>query len=438
MNNLIIYLLQSGFCLGILYAIYWLLLSKDTFFTVHRIYLVLSVLVSLLFPLLEISIITEKEQTLLILLEPVVITTDRITETLVRSLTFSQLFLIIYFAGVAFLSIRFFIRLFQIGQLIYSNRIVRKYGLNVITLSSKYTPFSFFNLLFISESNLSKDQIEKIIAHERIHIQQKHSTDVVLLEIASILQWFNPFIWLYSKSLKSVHEYQADEGVLNSGCHKSDYQRLLLNQTFGVQLNTLSNNLNHSLIKKRFLMMTKSRTKKSALLKMLLVIPLAIVFALVFSITITESVVAQAENASEKVTKIKKPQKEGDVFTVVEKMPRFPGGEEARIKFMTSNIKYPEDARKLGETGTVFITFIVEKDGSISEAKVLRGFYKSCDEEALRVINAMPRWEPGMDKGKPVRTQFNMPISFVLDKKGEKVVDKDTRDADSPPPPRKK
>jgi protein TonB len=103
-----------------------------------------------------------------------------------------------------------------------------------------------------------------------------------------------------------------------------------------------------------------------------------------------------------------------DVYKVVETMPQFTGGEEARIKYMISSVKYPDDAKEKGIQGTVYVSFIVEKDGKISGAKVVKGIGKSCDEEALRVVKAMPKWIPGTQKGKPVRVQFNMPIRFKL------------------------
>lgn len=101
-------------------------------------------------------------------------------------------------------------------------------------------------------------------------------------------------------------------------------------------------------------------------------------------------------------------------FTIVEQMPRFPGGEEELFKFIGGNIKYPEEAKEAGMEGVVYVTFVVEKDGTIGEARVLRGIGGGCDEEAVRVIRAMPAWEPGMQRGKPVRVQYNLPIRYKL------------------------
>jgi protein TonB len=105
---------------------------------------------------------------------------------------------------------------------------------------------------------------------------------------------------------------------------------------------------------------------------------------------------------------------EVQIFTVVESMPSFPGGEAARIQYLNDNIKYPQMARESGIQGRVFVTFVVEKNGSVTDVKVLRGIGGGCDEEAIRVIQNMPKWEPGKQRGKPVRVQFNMPILFKL------------------------
>lgn len=105
---------------------------------------------------------------------------------------------------------------------------------------------------------------------------------------------------------------------------------------------------------------------------------------------------------------------EAEIFTVVEESPSFPGGDEARIRFLTENIKYPQIARESSIQGTVYVTFVVEKNGNVTDVRVLRGIGGGCDEEAVRVIKAMPKWNPGKQRGKPVRVQFNMPIKFTL------------------------
>jgi TonB family protein len=200
--------------------------------------------------------------------------------------------------------------------------------------------------------------------------------------------------------------------------------------------------------------MTKTKKKKAALLKLLFVVPTAMILTLFFSFSVTNKVVAQVEKSTKQVQQKQEPTKSlsdenqmkketpvkskeiKDAYVVPEDMPQFPGGEEARIKYMADNIKYPENALKNGINGRVFITFVVEKDGSITGVEMLRGFDKECDAEAMRVVKMMPNWTPGRVKGQPVRTVFNMPISFKLDDKGEKEV-KNREVKDPPPPPKK-
>lgn len=105
---------------------------------------------------------------------------------------------------------------------------------------------------------------------------------------------------------------------------------------------------------------------------------------------------------------------EAEIFTIVEEQPTFPGGEEKLMEYLSKNISYPPMAKESGIQGTVFVTFVVEPDGSVTNSKVLRGIGGGCDDEALRVVRNMPKWKPGKQRGKPVRVQFNLPIKFIL------------------------
>ena len=106
--------------------------------------------------------------------------------------------------------------------------------------------------------------------------------------------------------------------------------------------------------------------------------------------------------------------KEAEIFTVVEENPTFPGGETKLYKFLGESIKYPEEAKELGIQGRVFVNFVIETNGAVSNVKVLRGIGGGCDEEAIRVIKSMPKWTPGKQRGIPVRVSYNLPIKFTL------------------------
>jgi TonB family protein len=274
-------------------------------------------------------------------------------------------------------------------------------------------------------------------------MRQKHSIDLILLEFLTVVQWFNPFIWFCKSTIRNLHEYLADQGVLLDGFSKADYQQMLVNQTFGIQYNYVTNHFNQSLIKRRFIMMSKNQKNRFQYFKAMVVLPVSMIMVLFFSISVVPDLIAQEttkpENKQKESTKVDQSSQNDDVYVVVEDMPQYPGGEEARIKFMIENIKYPEEARKKGVEGTVYVTFVVEKDGAISNIKILRGIGSGCDEEAMRVIALMPSWKPGIQRDKPVRTQFNMPIKFSLDKGEKKVIDINDPEKKTPqPPPEKK
>jgi len=428
MNDLVLYMLQSAISLSVLYGVYWLFLRRDTFFMINRAFLLAASLFSLIFPLFRFNWLfpTDVTSTYYAALDMVTINASRIESTFAKNLTVMQILVIVYLTGVAIFTVRFIIQLLQLLFMIRKYGISRHEGLRIVFIDNNYSPFSFFNLIFINRKQLNRENIQEIITHEQVHIRQKHSVDLILLEVMTILQWFNPFVWFYRISLKSIHEFLADQGVLLKGYNPVDYQKLLIGQYMGIQVNDLTNNFNHSLLKKRIVMMTKSKSNLAAQLKVLLVTPVAFLLVVAFTVSPVVKTVAQVDKKTQKTeAKSQSPKQEtqDELFTVVEQMPKFPGGDDARITYLVNNIKYPDEARKAGIQGVTYVSFIVEKDGSITGAKVLRGFDKACDEVALNVIKNMPKWEPGVQKGKPVRVQFNMPIKFALGEGDKKETD---------------
>ncbi len=398
MNDLFTYFIWSGLSLVVMYSFYLLFLYRETCFGCIRFYLLFSLVFSVLIPFVPDWVATRSiaPQNFSISLNPVSIYLENPLPDSNQSFSIRQVLVWIYLSGIIISLLRL---MFQLGQIILLTRktgIHRDFGVKVVYTGKCYTNFSFFDIVFLNSAENTGNEIQKIIDHEKVHIRQKHYLDLILIELMTIIFWFNPFIWFYKQSIKAVHEYLADEGVLKNGHNKIDYQKLLVNQSFGIQVYALTNNFNQSLIKRRFTMMSKSKLKLRTMIKILFAVPLMLILAFVFSCNNTVS------------------EKSPDAFTVVEEMPVYKGGDEARIKYLNENIRYPAEARKNGIEGRVFVTFIVEKDGKISNVELLRGIGGGCDEEALRVISNMPQWEPGKQRGKPVRVQFNMPILFKL------------------------
>jgi len=408
MNDLVLYFVRSGFSFATLYIFYWVFLKKETCFSCNRFYLIFSLLFSALVPFIPNMIAANNLISLKysILLEPITIFPESKIIDGGQNYNIFQVLLWVYISGAIINILRLFFQLYRLFSLAGKTGINREYGVKVVYTGKSYTNFSFFDIIFLNSSEKDKNKLLEIITHEKVHIRQKHFIDLIIIELMTIIFWFNPFMWFYKRSIKAVHEYLADEGVLKNGYKKTNYQELLFNQTFGIQFFALTNNLNQSLIKRRLTMMSKSKTNKFAILKIMAVIPIAMLLILAC---------ARNTEIKNEISKGQIINDEGsDIFTVVEQMPEFSGGKNALFKFISKNIKYPEEAIKQEISGRVFVTFIVEDDGEITNIELLRGIGGGCDEEAMRVVSIMPKWKSGYQKGVSVRVRFNLPIKFVL------------------------
>ena len=287
---------------------------------------------------------------------------------------------------------------------------------------SPHESFSFFHWIFIKQEDLHN---APIYFHEKQHAKYWHSLDITVLKLLQTILWFNPFLFLFEKELRLQHEYAVDNLVLNKGTKKKDYQQLLLNQVFNTEFNLITNNFNQSFLKNRFIMMTKQEPKKVSTLLLMALFGLIIIAPLAISCSMEPETISNE-------TEITEPQKlvvideaspvdpeedapiEEKTFLVVDEMPEFIGGEKAMYNYIAKNISYPVKAKEAGVTGRVFVSFIIEKDGSISKVEVMRGIGSGCDKEAVKVISSMPKWKPGKQRGKEVRVQYRMPINFLL------------------------
>ncbi len=460
MNALLNYTIATVVSLGIFYSAYAVFLRGEPMFRFNRIYLLLSLLLSFLIPLLIFipdmnlhlgSANPGKGIMNIITLAPVEISAET-----GRSITIFNVLGFIYYIGLAFFAGRLLIRLISIIKIVRSGSRSIENETAVTWIASGNPPFSFIRTIYLPVNLQGKTQLDKIIRHEQIHIQEHHSMDILFIQIMQIVSWFNPFIPLIEKSLREIHEFEADKAVIFAGTDPVIYTRLLFENDKTALAVVLGNNFNYSLIKRRLSMFYKKSTR-FARLKAVLVLPLAICSVMFYAVSCNQSELDVKKNISsadtsenyiadpstgeveysttpavvdEKVIKTgegvpppppppppptSKNTGPNEVFTVVETMPQFPGGDEARMTYLMNTIQYPEAAKKEGQQGTVFVSFIIEKDGSIKDAKVLRGIGKECDQEALRVIKGMPKWVPGKQRGEEVRVQFNMPIKFKLD-----------------------
>ena len=525
------HMLPIAATIAVLWLVYRLLFRNSNRLHFNRYFLLTSMLLALAMPLLglisglEVPQMATLKQNMFnaTMLNEVIVTPDgqpvlpEVSVTTITPSRFSLWQIIggIYLLGVGVMALLFLIKLGRLIALIIRSPKHKMDGCTAVFTGREQGSFSFFRYAFFPNENVDPD----ILRHEISHIEHHHSWDILFAEVMMILQWFNPFIYLYKKELQSIHEYQADRDVVATGVDKKNYMMLILQQCTAVDFSGMSNNFSLILTKKRIKMITRNEKAKGLWWRLLATLPVLAILLIantkvtaqekktenVFTVQfgdfelfnddgtqmqLKDTVIYYEDGtytkfeSSEAVDPftgelrktftvknytaegtpnpnidftIREVEKHGDtmmysmdpftisgdivnklknkimtdedidievtevgcvdndtVYQIVEKMPQYRGGEEAMMKYVADNIKYPQEAKDKNISGRVFVSFVIEKDGSVNEVKVVRGIGGGCDEEAARVIKGMPKWEPGMQKGKPVRVNYMMPINFKL------------------------
>jgi hypothetical protein len=281
MADLAAYLLRSGVYLALFYAFYWLVLRRETFFALNRAYLLGAAALSLALPLLRVpSPFFETVVYSSGLSVPIDLSSVSAPS---RGAGLLDLLLIVYAAGAGLLLLLFIARLGRLALLIGRCGCVRQRGLRVVLCGYPGESFSFFNFVFLNKSKVPETDMDRVLAHELAHVRQLHSFDIVLTELLTAFQWFNPFVWPYRRSLRETHEYLADRAVVAQGCSLAGYQLLIVEQHVGGKLLELASGFRASQIKRRIVMLSKQETKGLARWKPLLALPLAMALVLVFA-----------------------------------------------------------------------------------------------------------------------------------------------------------
>lgn len=429
-----VYLLKVNVLLAVFYGFYRLLFTRDTFFVWRRVVLLLMAAAALTIPLADLSWwVASHEQTanLAEVYQEVMLPTVTITGTEAR-FPWLRLFTLLYMGGVGVLLARL---AWQLTTIVRMTRSAEQAADKVFRLKDSTCPFSFFRWIFVNPQAQSEEQLQEIMTHERAHVEQWHSVDIVLMELLTIACWPNPFVWLMRREVRLNLEYLADERVVEAGSERKAYQYHLLGLAYGKNVATVCNNFNVLPLKLRIRMMNKKRTNSWLRAKYLLLVPVIGVALVACNLDkktaepATAAEQAQTDSAAEKplmvgVTVDGTPAQDeaqaegsvvqGDVFDVVEKMPEFPGGQQELMNFLMKNMKYPKEATDKGTQGRVVVQFVVNKDGSVVEPTVVKSVSPELDQEALRVVKMMPKWQPGKQNGEVVRVKYTIPVSFRL------------------------
>lgn len=448
-----IYSVKVAVCLALFYLFHKLLMSRDTFHTFNRFAILSMMLLSLVLPLVHLSLDSEAG-----INRGTVALEGLVAQTVVADggngvgdgLSLTQLLLAAYVLGVVLFVGKALLSVGSLLRLIRRARCVEvRNGIRIYTMQGDISPFSWFRYIIMSEKDWQENRRE-IVLHEMAHIRRCHSMDVAVCNMMIVFQWYNPAAWLLKRELQTVHEYEADEAVLSAGVDATHYQMLLIRKAVGERLFSMANNLNHNSLKKRITMMKIKRTNPVQKAKIAFVLPLAAMTVAAFASQKVENLSEKVEQESEafssvsdnpvvravgetaRVAAVKVQEdkaleeafsmamakdtaevKTGKEFPCIpETFPQFPGGHIALFEYLSKNIKFPKSKENEDVKVRVVTTFTVEKDGSITDAKIVRSQGEAFDNEALRVINGMPKWIPGMQNGKAVSVKYTLPITF--------------------------
>ena len=545
MTEFLIYDLKVAVLIAAFYFCYRLLMERETMHRLNRIVLLSSILLSLVLPLCVITLHeTIEVEPIQVVDHPELVNTElgpiSAENSVTPSIETNKMNFVKYLFQPSIIFAIFIIGL--VCRLLYianSYRHLRRMikdseqhsledGVTLAVVDLPVAPFSWMHTIVLCRNDY-EERNPSILAHERGHILQHHSWDIVFVEVLTALQWFNPVVWLLRRDLRTIHEYEADASVLSSGSDVSHYIQLLMRKAMGTKACILANGINNSTIKKRINMMLLTKSPRYNSLKLLALLPIVGITLALNAKTVTDVIYKNDEpqkqvpvkkgkrNATIKtgsnqginVIEIVEPKsddelksydttlgetepnvaviilntkQEGeepllildgyiatidqvralprdsvasvatmreiaairsygekgkngaliittvkhqeeidnelasqpDVFDQVAEAPEFPGGFAAMIQYLSNNVRYPKDAKEAGTEGRVIVSFIVEKDGSISNARVTKPTYSSLDEEALRLVSTMPKWMPGKQDGEAVRVKYSVPVSFRL------------------------
>ena len=291
MGVFFIYILKSSVCLVLFYLFFRLLLSKETFHRFNRMALLGVLFFSLLIPCIEVTtrhqvevqqaVLSIEQLLLMAELEATPANVGAVQET--SAISWVQIVLLVYWAGILFLACRNIYSLICLFRLVHSGKHEKlEKGVTLVVHNQEIVPFSWMKYIVISRKDLEENGRE-ILIHEMAHIHHRHSVDLLVADICIFFQWFNPGAWLLKQELQNIHEYEADETVINEGVNAKEYQLLLIKKAVGTRLYSMANSFNHSKLKKRITMMLKEKSNPWARLKYWYVLPLAAIAVTAFA-----------------------------------------------------------------------------------------------------------------------------------------------------------
>lgn len=401
MIDLLSYLLRAELSMLIFLIPFIIWLRKNKSFTFNRMWLMMSLLISALFPLIDFFPDQNVVSPLRVQILPEFSAAMQIgkheeSQTLVSE----WLFWLIYLSGCCW----------SIGKIIFEIISIRRITRNAkavntryfIITSQRFQAFSFFNRIYISEQ-LNEIDKEKVLAHEMVHVQEKHSFDILIYRLINVLHWYSPLHSFFGKLLHENHEFSADRGAIQNPEITDQYAEVLIRMST-VKSRGLIHTFNSSeSIKNRLKMMyNKTNSSKVGFRKLAFVLVPFASAAIMMACSAEEVKVGEAEIQTRSSEVVK------------DSEASFPGGVEALNTWLQNELVYPEDAKSNGIEGKVMVKFQIAANGKITSAEIVRGADAILDNAALETVRKMPDWIPAVKDGKAVAAEMVLPVVYSL------------------------
>ena len=411
MTPFLLYIGRSSLYLALFYAFFLLVMRRTTFFRLNRILLLAGTVACFLLPLLRLRTV----EVPLLMVGPL---TEAASEPALTAgpsaaspFPYLELLYILGFLAVLGWTAVAMVRMYRTIRKGAATRLDS--GIWLILTEADIPSFSWGRTIVMSRKDSEQNPVIRL--HEEAHIRKAHTLDILLFTAVTLVHWFNPLVWITLSELKLLHEYEADDAVLNHGIDATQYQLLLVRKAVGDKRFTLANGFQHAKLKNRIDMMLQAPSSGWKRLSWLAILPFLAgtmflcnpVRAKVVSADLPETVLPETAPAALPDTT------KGLPYSQVEVKPTFQGGNAGEFaKWVNENLKYPQTAKDAEIQGRVVAQFVVGTDGKVGDVKVLRGVHPDLDAEVVRVISSSPDWTPGYVKGEPVKVTYTFPVVF--------------------------
>ena len=429
MSPFLLYIARAGLYLSLFYAFYLLVMRRTTFFQLNRVLLLAGSYLCLLLPFIRLRTVAEASGVAQTLTIQSVAVGEPADLTLPAAFPWKVVLLAFYIAGALATLALYLISAHKMRRVIWRAEKTEREGCRLLLLDENIPSFSWGRTVVMGRKDLEENPA--IFTHEQMHVQCRHSLDLLLFLPLQLLFWWNPLVWVTREELRLLHEYEADEGVLQKGINATQYQLLLVRKAVGEQRFSLASGFQHAKLKNRIEMMLKPTSSGWMRWSYLALIPVLAVFMFACNPnkksktpapeTVEQEAPAATETAGYTITVTDEPEtvapeKEAVPFSLIEHKPGFNGGDANEFsRWVNSQLKYPEQAKKDGAQGRVLLQFTVGADGVVRDVKVLRSVREDLDAEAVKVVSSSPKWEPGYNAdGEAVPVVYSFPVVYQL------------------------